>query len=158
LQNAALGALAPVVADERCYRKVLPAIGEMLRTCQLYNANSPVRWGTLPENPRAAGPEVQKLAVETLRGSCAGFTGVRKAPGGQNVMGPYDSQLEVLATSLANRRTSTVGHRPGHHRRQANRDLTTAASIPSAHAESATAVLGREVRIGKHGHARGRRR
>lgn len=102
LQNAALSALAPVVADERCYRKVLPAIGEMLRTCQLYNATAPVRWGTLPENLRAAGPEVQKLAAETLKESYAGFTGVRKAPGGQNITGPYDSQLEVLATSLAN--------------------------------------------------------
>jgi len=72
LQNAVLSALAPVVADERCYRKVLPAIGEMLRTCQLYNATAPIRWGTLPENLRTAGPEVRKLAAETLKDSYAG--------------------------------------------------------------------------------------
>ncbi len=102
LQNAALSALAPVVADERCYRKVLPAVGEMLRTCRLYNATAPMRWGPLPENLRAAGPEVRKLAAETLKESYTGFTGVRKAPGGQNITGTYDSQLEVLATSLAN--------------------------------------------------------
>ncbi len=100
LQNAALVALAPVVADERCYRKVLPAIGEMLRTCQLFNATAPMRWGTLPENLRTAGPEARKLAAETLKESYTGFTGVRKAPGGQNITGTYDSQLEVLATSL----------------------------------------------------------
>jgi len=32
LQNAAAMALIPVVTDQRCYRKVLPAMGELLRT------------------------------------------------------------------------------------------------------------------------------
>lgn len=38
LQNAALVALTPVVADDRCYAKVLPAVGRLLRTGE--------RWST----------------------------------------------------------------------------------------------------------------
>lgn len=58
LQNAALIALTPVVADERCYQKVLPAIGELLRTCQRVSTIGPVRRGALPNNLAAASPEV----------------------------------------------------------------------------------------------------
>jgi len=60
-------------------------------------------------------------------------------------------------TLLAYRAASRVGHRPRQYRRQTNRQQTIAASIPSAHAESSRAVLGRKVRAGKHGHARGTR-
>ena len=102
LQNAALTALAPVVADERCYRRVLPAVGEFLRTCNRWNATAPVRWGALPENLRGAGPEVQKLAAATLREAYVGFTGKKTAPSGQNIAGLYNSQMEFLAQSLAN--------------------------------------------------------
>ncbi|MHA1567251.1 MAG: DUF6288 domain-containing protein, partial [Alphaproteobacteria bacterium] len=101
LQNAALTALAPVVADERCYRKVLPAVGEFLRTCNRWNATSPVRWGPLPTNLRNASPRVQQLAAQTLQESYTGFTGVKTAPSGQNISGLYNSQMEFLAQSLA---------------------------------------------------------
>ena len=101
LQNAALAALTPVVADERCYKKVLPAIGQMLKTCQLWNATSPVRWGALPANLRQASPEVQKLASKSLEEAYTGFTGVKRAPGGQDITGVYNSQVKSLAASLA---------------------------------------------------------
>jgi hypothetical protein len=101
LQESALIALTPVVADERCYRKVLPAIGEMLRTSQVYNATSPVRWGALPDNLRNASPAVQKLAAETLKEAYTGFAGVRTATGGQDITRTYDSQMEFLASTLA---------------------------------------------------------
>ena len=101
LQNAALIALTPVVANERCYRKVLPAIGELLRTCQRVSTIGPVRFGALPKNLAAASPEVQKLAAATLKGSFAGFAGVKTAEGGQDITTVYDSHKKFLAGYLA---------------------------------------------------------
>jgi hypothetical protein len=73
LQNAALTALGPVVADERVYKKVLPAIGEFARTCKLINAMTPFHGGTIPDNLRKASPEVASLAAETLAGAYRGY-------------------------------------------------------------------------------------
>ena len=101
LQESALIALAPVVADARCYQKVLPAIGDMLRTSQVYNATRPVRWGALPDNLRNASPAVQQLAALALKEAYTGFAGVKTAPGGQDITTTYDSQMELLATTLA---------------------------------------------------------
>jgi hypothetical protein len=100
-QNAALIALTPVVADERCYQKVLPAIGELLRTCQRVSTIGPLRFGALPKNLAAAGPEVQKLAAATLKGAFAGYAGVKTAAGGQDITTVYDSHKKFLAGYLA---------------------------------------------------------
>jgi hypothetical protein len=89
------------VADERCYRKVLPAIGEMIRTCQRWNITAPVRDGTLPANLRKAPTAVQQLAAETLKGAYTGYAGVKTAPGGQDITTVYDSHMKYLAESLA---------------------------------------------------------
>ena len=64
LQNAALTAVTPVVTDERCYRKVLPAIGRLFETNRLYNTLGPLRWGALPDALRAAPPDVAELAKQ----------------------------------------------------------------------------------------------
>ena len=101
LQNAALTALAPVVADERCYQKVLPAIAELLRTCQRWSTTAPLRAGPLPKNLAAASPAVQQLAATTLKGAFAGYAGVKTAAGGQDITTVYDSCKEFLATQLA---------------------------------------------------------
>jgi len=100
LQNAALAALAPVVADERCYRKVLPAIGDLLRTCQRWNTTAGPMWRIRPAIAKGS-PQVQKLAAATLKEAYTGFTGVRTAPGGQDITQTFNSQLEFLATALA---------------------------------------------------------
>jgi hypothetical protein len=100
LQNAALSALAPAVADERCYQKVLPAIGELIRTCQRWNITAPVRGGTLPENLRKASPTVQQLAAAALKGAYTAYAGVKTAPGGQDLTTVYDSHLKFLAESM----------------------------------------------------------
>jgi hypothetical protein len=99
LQNAALVALAPVAGDERCYRQVLPAIGEMLRTCQRYNATGPVRG--ICEQLQSAPPAAQVMALQTLQGAFTRFAGVKQWAGGQDVTGTYHSQLEYLGKSLA---------------------------------------------------------
>jgi len=99
LQNAAMTALTPVVADERTYQKVLPAIAELVRT----HARPALTLGLLPpirEQLRAASPEVQQLAVETLRETYTGYEGVTQAPGGLDLAHHYRSHLEYIAASL----------------------------------------------------------
>ena len=99
LQSAALTALTPVVADERCYQRVLPAIGAMLRTCQHYNATGPMEG--IREKLQQGSPEVLKLAATSLKQAYAGYAGEKTAPGGQNIATVYDSQVKFLAASLA---------------------------------------------------------
>jgi len=100
LQGGALVALTPVVGDQRCYRKVLPAIGEMLATCQIYNATASAMRG-IHARLNAGCPAAKKLAAQTLKGSYTGFAGVKKAPGGQDITTVYNSQVKLLARSLA---------------------------------------------------------
>lgn len=100
-QNAAVIALTPVVADERCYRKVLPAMGELLRSCQRVSTIGPFRRGALPRNLATASPAVQKLASETLKGSFAQYEGVKTAAGGQDITSVYKSHKQFLASYLA---------------------------------------------------------
>jgi hypothetical protein len=100
LQNAALTALTPVVADQRCYKKVLPLIGELVRT----NQRSALTSGLLPgirAKIKAAGPAVHKLALKTLKESYTGYAGVKTARGGQNITSVYNSHLTFVASSLA---------------------------------------------------------
>jgi len=99
LRNTALSALAPVVADERCYRKVLPAVGELIRT----NQRSALTLGLIQpmrDRIKEATPEVQKLALETLRETYSGYAGVTKAPGGLDISSTLDAHLEYIANSL----------------------------------------------------------
>lgn len=100
LQNAALIALTPVVADGRCYRQVLPAIGKLLQTNQR-SALTMGLMGSIRDKLKDAGPEVQQLAARTLKGSFTEFAGVTTEPGGQNVASTYDAHLKYIAASLA---------------------------------------------------------
>ena len=101
LQNGAAMALMLVVADQRCYRKVLPALGELLRTCQRISTTGGLHW-TLPQRFERASADVQKLAEETLGGTYSGYAGVKTWDGGQDITTVYDSHLELLASTLAN--------------------------------------------------------
>ena len=101
LQNGAAMALMPVVADQRCYRKVLPALGELLRTCQRISTTGGLNWN-LPKRVEAASADVQELAAETLGGVYSGYAGVKTWAGGQDITTVYDSHLELLASTLAN--------------------------------------------------------
>jgi len=100
LRNASLTALTPVAADERCYRKVLPAMGELVRT----NQRVSVTHGFAPAiraQIKEAGPAVQQLATETLRETFTGYAGKTTSPAGQNLRPTYDYHLEAIAASLA---------------------------------------------------------
>lgn len=100
LQNAALKALTPLVADKRCFEKVLPPVGELVRT----NQRSALTLGlmsSIRSKLKAGGPDVHKLAAETLRESFTGYAGVTQAKGGQDISSTYKSHLEFIAASLA---------------------------------------------------------
>jgi hypothetical protein len=100
LRNAALTALTPVAADERCYMKVLPAMGELVRN----NQRVSVTHGFAPAirvKIKAAGPAVQKLAAETLKETFTGFAGKKVSLAGQNLKPTYDYHLAAIAASLA---------------------------------------------------------
>jgi hypothetical protein len=100
LRNAALTALTPVAADERCFRRVLPAMGELVRT----NQRVSVTHGFAPAiraRIREAGPAVQQLATETLKETFTGYAGKKASPAGQNLKPTYDYHLEAIAASLA---------------------------------------------------------
>ncbi|MBM79230.1 MAG: hypothetical protein CMJ78_01395 [Planctomycetaceae bacterium] len=100
LQNAALTALTPVVADKRTYKKVLPPIGELVR----HNQRTALTAGLMPSirsRIKAAGPEVHQLATETLKETYTGYAGVKTAQGGQDVTATFDAHLKFIASSLA---------------------------------------------------------
>ena len=100
LRNAALTALTPVAADERCYERVLPAMGELVRS----NQRVSITLGFAPAiraEIKKASPVVQKLATETLKETFTGYAGDKVAPGGLNTTSTYDYHLEAIAESLA---------------------------------------------------------
>jgi hypothetical protein len=100
LQNATLAALTPVVADERCFRKVLPPIGELVRTNQR-SALTLGLMGSIRAQIKEGSPAVHRLATETLKEAYTGYAGVQTAPGGQDISSTYDAHLEYIAASLA---------------------------------------------------------
>jgi len=99
LQHAALEALAPVVADERCYQQVLPAIGELLRTNYHYSLSARLRWGPIPKNLRQASPEVQQVARESLKEAYVHFVEYdHPSEQVENIVNPMT--LEAIADSI----------------------------------------------------------
>ena len=100
LRNAALTALTPVAADDRCYQKVLPAMGELVRN----NQRVSVTHGFAPAiraQIKTAAPSIQRLATETLKETYTGYAGQKTSPAGQNLRPTYDYHLEAIAASLA---------------------------------------------------------
>ena len=100
LKNAALTALTPVAADERCYKRVLPAIGNLIRKNQRVSVTRGLAGG-IRSRIKAAGPAVQKLAAETLEETFTGYAGSKTAPGGLDTTSTFEFHLEAIAGSLA---------------------------------------------------------
>ena len=100
LRKATLTALTPVVADERCYKRVLPAIGDLIRKNQRVSVTRGLAGG-IRSRIKAAGPAVQKLAAETLEETFTGYAGSKTAPGGLDTTSTFEFHLEAIAGSLA---------------------------------------------------------
>lgn len=82
-QAAALKPLAKVAADERVYKKVLPAIGEMIAG----NTAMSMLWpaGDVSKAAASAKPEVQKLAFDVFMKTYSSIPSPYLAPGGANL-------------------------------------------------------------------------
>jgi len=100
LKNAALTALTPVAADERCYKKVLPAMGKLIQSNQRVSITRGMG-PAIRTRIKEASPEVQKLARQALQESFTGYAGTKTAPGGLNTTSTHDFHLEAIAASLA---------------------------------------------------------
>lgn len=100
LKNAALTALTPVAGDDRCYQKVLPEMGELVRKNQRVSVTHGFA-SAIRAKIREAEPAVQQLATETLKETYLGYAGTKTAPGGLSTISTYDFHLEAIAQSLA---------------------------------------------------------
>ena len=67
LRQSTLVALTSITAHEDAYTRVIPAIGNLIRTNHIFNITGPVRWGKMPEIIRNAPPHVQDVAREEFR-------------------------------------------------------------------------------------------
>lgn len=98
LQSAAVSAVSGIAGNERCYKKVLPLIGQIVASNRVMSLGT--RWGVMGQlatKLKAASPEVQALAVQVLGEAYAKTPVKMKAPGGTNM----DSGAEVLAEEQA---------------------------------------------------------
>jgi len=100
LKNAALTALTPVAADERCYQEVLPAIGDLIQENQRVSVTRGLATA-IRARVQQAGPAVQQLAVETLKETYTGYAGKQTSLAGKDLTSTYDFHLEAIAASLA---------------------------------------------------------
>jgi hypothetical protein len=100
LKNGTLTALTRVAADERSYKRVLPAIGDLIRSNQRVSVTRGLAGG-IRAKIKAAGPAVQKLAAETLEETFTGYAGSKTAPGGLDTTSTFEFHLEAIAESLA---------------------------------------------------------
>lgn len=100
LRNAALTALTPAAADLRCYQRVLPAIGELIRTNQRISVTRGLSGG-IRASLKNARPEVQQLATQTLKETYTDYAGSKTATGGLNTTATHDFHIDAIAGSLA---------------------------------------------------------
>ena len=99
-RSAALQALTPVIADERCYKKVLPPVGELVRTNQRSAVTLGLKSG-IRAKIKAGSPAVHELARKTLKETYTRYAGVKTARGGQNISSVFDSHIRYIAGSIA---------------------------------------------------------
>jgi hypothetical protein len=99
LRRGALAAVTGLVADERCYQKLLPIIGKLAAN----NRSSMVMWslGGVAGKLRDASPAVQALALQTLAQAYEGIPKKMVAPGGVDMANAENMLVENLAIILA---------------------------------------------------------
>jgi len=99
LRNSAIMALTPVATDERYYKKILPALGEVITTNQRANVLGPVNG--IVRKLGDASPKVQKAAAEMLGQAYTDYPEAKRAPGGQDLEAAFDAHLENIARVLS---------------------------------------------------------
>ena len=100
LQSAAIQALTPAVADERCARKILPVLGEVIGRNQVYAVHQHLPG--LLSRLQNASPSVQKLAATTFGEAYAAYPNLKR--NGETdvlVTQGLEANLELMARTLA---------------------------------------------------------
>mgnify|MGYP005846485877 CR=1 FL=1 len=100
VQRGALDALTPIIGQPSTYRKIIPAVAEVIRT----NQRPALTVGMQPGMRKriiAAAPEVHELAAKELGKSYAGFESTTPEPGGQDITVLINNHMDFIAESLA---------------------------------------------------------
>ena len=100
LQNGALMALSKVIVDERCFEKVIPAVGEIIRSTQRQSTTTGPISAIRQQLPNAS-PKARDLALKAIGDAYANYGGKTTWVGGQNLTGHRNETLEVIASALA---------------------------------------------------------
>jgi len=100
LQQASAIALASVAADERCYEKVMPAIGELLQSTPRQSVTGGVINKLTEILPDASG-KARDLALKVFGQSYLEYSGPERWEGGQDLTGHRKQTLGRLAGTLA---------------------------------------------------------
>lgn len=90
MHTAALQPLAKVATDKRFYKKVLPAVAQVVRTGYAFQSSAPA--GAIVAALKTADPEVQAFGIQLFTDAYAGIPDLVVAPGGQIT----PNQTEVL--------------------------------------------------------------
>jgi hypothetical protein len=100
LQNGALMTLSQVITDERVYEKVLPPVGELIRTTQRQSTTMGPIYAIRQQLPKTT-PQVRDLALKAIGDAYANYAGKPSWGGGQDLTGHRKETLGVLASALA---------------------------------------------------------
>ncbi len=101
LRQSTLVALTPIVAADDAYQRVIPAIGNLIRTNHIFNITGVMRWGRMPELIRDAPPHVHELAREEFSQSYTLYEPIRHQSDVVNEQ-VDPTMREFLAETLAN--------------------------------------------------------
>ncbi len=99
LQSAAIQALTPAVADERCARRILPVLGEVIGHNQVYAVHQHLPG--LLSRLQNASPKVQKLAAMTIGDAYSAYPNLKRN-GKTDVLVTQglEANLELMARTL----------------------------------------------------------
>ena len=100
LQQGSAMALTSVATDERCYEKVVPALGQLLQSTPRQSTTGGVI-SKLQEVLPAANGKARDLALQVFGQSYVKYSGPETWEGGQNLAGHKKETLGRLAATLA---------------------------------------------------------
>ena len=100
LQQGSAIVLASVAADERCYEKVMPAVGELLQSTPRQSVTGAVISKLTEILPGASG-KPRDLALKVFGQSYLDYSGPERWEGGQDLTGHRKQTLGRLAGTLA---------------------------------------------------------
>lgn len=99
LQNGALMVLSHVIIDERCAKKIIPLVGDLIRKTPRQSTTSGPIYAIRQKLPDAS-PQVRDLALKAIGDAYLNYSGGKTWVGGQDLTGHRAETLNVLASTL----------------------------------------------------------